>query len=481
MYFEECESLVSEQPDAAGVIEFLDKYIEHQGIGALLVPELLVACAEECNLRAEQVPSALDLLSQKGLLYIEEVVECESCGMFTLWSDVEKAINEHETLECSDCGEDIMKQQCARQPCYRSAKGTHSLGEKVEEHVAYQRNQPVAKPTTNATVRILHLSDLHFQSSSDLDTVLLPLINDLNEIGGGIDAVVITGDFTDHASPEEFDKAKIFVVCLLQNLRLQPSSCVIVPGNHDVYWDPEVYRPTVTKPSNINDEHYVIDDRVILKRDDEKYPARFDNFSTYLYEPLFGLPYQHEFEDQCIPYIIPNTDIQILAANSVWQIDNYYPDRAGIHLTALLRGLRNAEVQAVNMAIFRICVFHDPATGNDKMPDETYLEHLGKARIRLCLHGDIHEDRNDLVNPIESRKSIWVVGVGAFGASASARPESTPRIYNILEISADRANVKVHSRSCGKSGGAWEPHCIWPSADGNPSVRQAYYDISITK
>jgi hypothetical protein len=48
------------------------------------------------------------------------------------------------------------------------------------------------------------------------------------------------------------------------------------------------------------------------------------------------------------------------------------------------------------------------------------------------LHGDVHEERDDLLEYLDPRRKVHVVGGGSFGASPKDSPESTPRLYSVV-------------------------------------------------
>ena len=182
--------------------------------------------------------------------------------------------------------------------------------------------------------------------------------------------------------------------------------------------------------------------------------------------------------------LFEQTGIQFLTLNSSWHIDEWFRDRSGIHQGALVRGLRQAddEVRKANEAgrlsrdttPLRIAVWHHPVTGNEKIADDAFMEQLRQAGVRLCLHGHVHEDRADLIGYLHPHK-VHVAGAGSFGAVAKHRPESTPRLYNLVEVARDHGSITVYTRCMRKDGGAWEPHAIWPG--DKPGERRAYYVI----
>jgi hypothetical protein len=171
--------------------------------------------------------------------------------------------------------------------------------------------------------------------------------------------------------------------------------------------------------------------------------------------------------------------------NSSWIIDEFYPIRSGINSGALSRGLLQADEQIKQAKadrripdganILRLFVMHHPITGNEKIIDDAFLERLQQSDFRLCLHGHVHENRAELFGYIHPTRRMYVVGAGSFGAPVNARPESTPRHYNVLEVARDHSKIRVHTRALKKAGGAWEGWAIWPSQTSN--TKSIYYDI----
>ena len=70
---------------------------------------------------------------------------------------------------------------------------------------------------------VVHLSDLHF---GRVDDALIPKLTETVRALRP-HAVAISGDFTQHARPGEFEKARNFI-------RMLPGHLVTVPGNHDM-------------------------------------------------------------------------------------------------------------------------------------------------------------------------------------------------------------------------------------------------------
>jgi small GTP-binding protein len=378
------------------------------------------------------------------------------------------------------------------------ARRTVALRTRVEEGVKKVTDslkqlfrQPDRRVSTDEPLRILHLSDLHFTADTDLKAHLQPLVADLRDRSGGLgfdrlDYLVISGDLTSRAIPEEFDLAQCFTSELIQKFGLTAERCVIVPGNHDLSWDENVYD---WKPKRQVDERqlqagtFLPEGNGYLVRDNLRYPARFRNFSSHFHHPLLQLEYPLAFEEQGRVYFFENTGLQFLTFNSCWEIDEWFRGRASLHAGAVGRALECADEQVEtglqqNSQVLRIAVLHHPVTGNEKVQEDAFVDQLRQAHVRLALHGHVHEDRADLMSYLEPRK-LHVVGAGSFGAPASQRPESTPRLYNLLEIARDHSWVRVHTRCLKKRGGAWEGSAVWPGEE--PRSRLTFYTIPLTE
>src|SRR5262245_61001037 len=114
------------------------------------------------------------------------------------------------------------------------------------------------------------------------------------------------------------------------------------------------------------------------------------------------------------------------------------------------------------------------------MQDTEFLSNLQIAGVQVCLHGDVHEMRSDLIGHRRPGTTLEVIGAGSFGSPAAGRPESTPRLYNVLELDRSLASIRVHTRQQRKPNGAWEGYYEWPHPSGE-DTRLPYYDIRLKK
>lgn len=429
-------------------------------------------------------------------------MSCPGCGYQFAEGDIRERIARGESdigcVKCDRRASLAAGATKARQLDPALERRTVALRTKVEENVrkAARAVKQFFKQTdeelsADAPLRVLHLSDLHFGEGEDVRKSLRPLVADIKDASGGLgferlDYLVISGDLTNRATPPEFEAAQQFTSGLIEAFELTAQRCVVVPGNHDLSWDEPVYEFKLNRQveaARLKEGAYkkVGGDGYLL-RDDARYPQRFGNFSRFFYHPLFQLEYPLAPAEQGIPYLFPETGLQFLAFNSAWEIDEHFPGRAGISEAALTRALEKADQQVAGQmsggaAVLRVAVWHHPVTGNEKIAEDAFMQQLRQANVRLVLHGHVHEDRADLVGYTHPKK-IRVAGAGSFGAPARERPESTPRLYNLLEIARDHGSINVHTRCLRKGGGAWEGWAVWEGDE--PTAKKTFYQISLS-
>lgn len=355
-------------------------------------------------------------------------------------------------------------------------------------NVSFQRITESAHKETLTTepIRLLHLSDLHFSRQDDIIARLHPLANDLNDNLNitQIDYLVITGDLTNHGTPEEFEKAKEFINKVLVEFHLNIKHCIVVPGNHDVFMGDEVY--TWKSCGNIDisnlDEYlyYKVCEKESLKgyliQDEMHYPKRFENFSKCFYMRLFGKEYPVKPDDQCLTHCFED-GIQFVAINSCWQIDQVFPDRSGVNKTALLRGLHELKGAVHNRQVceprLRIAVLHHHIYGKDRIQHIGFIKHLQNTGVGLViLHGHIYENNPGLFHyPHPDFPEAHFIGAGTFRLSET----SIPQFYNVLEIQRDFSKAVIHTRFASPENEYWTEQKIWPQQSS--CSHESFYSI----
>lgn len=363
-------------------------------------------------------------------------------------------------------------------------KRRHKSTEQAVQVIERSGQADVTRP-----VRLLHLSDLHFSASTAISARLQWLLDDLKLDSGlafrQLDYLVVSGDFTDRGNPEGFEKAYEFVSGLTREFGLSAERCVLVPGNHDVRDLREAYEWR-DSPVGLKDGEWVRKDDIILAQSPTSYPLRLKLFSDSFFHKFLQKPYPADYPAQGSTVPFWDTGIQFITLNSCWRIDQFNRKRSGVHPDAVAHAIKDAqsqETEAKKSGKFdpeklplRIGVWHHAVAGPEQIRDVDFLGNLQKNGVRIALHGDVHEMRRDLIGYWHDKK-LHVVGSGSFGARAEDRPQSTPRLYNVLEISHDLHSARVHTRCQPKPDGPWKGWNEWPRPDGGEGALP-YYDIS---
>ncbi|NUN13817.1 MAG: metallophosphoesterase [Myxococcales bacterium] len=447
-------------------IQFVEEHLREVGVGVL--ERLDVRC--ECGYAFDEA------VVRKRLEDKRPDMLCPQCETRTPLSLMEKGNGDRDQIRAQLVAlrNEITE---SRREAVRDTK--YDLQTQRLTAVVDQPQQPV---------RILHLSDLHIFADADPKTLLQPLAADLRDKIDGmgiesLDLLVLSGDITNYGTAAEFQQALLFVQELVKEFGLSSQRCMIVPGNHDLSWEHEVYDWKSARKVAIDKltaGTFVRQGDGVLVRKELEYPGRFTHFSEHFYHPLFQQPYPLAPEDQGISAWFPQFKLQFLLLNTSVEIDEYHQSRSMVSPKALAKALSAADgqiKQADRSDLLRIAVFHHPITGNEKMEDDGFAEQLRKNDVRLALHGHVHEERHDLLAYLDPKRKMHCAGAGSFGAGAKERPPSVPRLYNLIEVAPDHKKVRIYTRSMRKDTGAWSGHAIWPGAD--PHTKRAWVDLEL--
>ena len=85
---------------------------------------------------------------------------------------------------------------------------------------------------------ILHLSDLHFRPGDDPEEHYGLLADDLRiDLKlAALDAIVVSGDVANFATPPEYELASQFLTLVMKAFSVPREAVILTPGNHDADW-----------------------------------------------------------------------------------------------------------------------------------------------------------------------------------------------------------------------------------------------------
>ncbi len=327
-------------------------------------------------------------------------------------------------------------------------------------------------------IRILHLSDIHLSTLAEAGKYRIQLETDLkNELRvRQLDYLIISGDIAEHSTPDEYKAAFELVDGLVRRFRLDSSRVVVVPGNHDLNWDISAqayaYIPRHNLPDPLTEEYIPAGDAGALKRDEERYEKRFENFSTHFYKKVCATKFPPDYPRQGILHLGAEDRILFLALNSCWNIDHHFTGRASINMEALTHAFDQMS-QGNHDDWLKIAVWHHPISGREMMNDE-FMELLAVHGFQICMHGHIHEAIEGFYK-YDAGRRIHIVGAGTFGAPAKEQLSGIPLQYNLLIYDTETQTITVETRKKEKPDGAWSADARW--GDKNNPVPRYTIDL----
>ena len=348
--------------------------------------------------------------------------------------------------------------------------------------------EPALSPALNRVLlprsRVLHLSDLHFDTQEHAIQWYDQLHGDLRgELGyDSLDAVILSGDISNHAIPSEFDAASQCMRDLQADFKLTPSQFVLVPGNHDVSWTRSKQAYKVWRREDYKEPlsagQFIDKGEYIEVPDDTNHRARFQPFADFYYAVRLE-PYPLDYEYQATVHHFADKKLLVLGLNSAWQLDHHFRDRADIHGVALGRALRRIQQEPSYADCLKLAVWHHPlqSPDPDRLRDTGFVERLAQAGFRLALHGHIHKPQQGLFryDMAASGRRIDFLGAGTCGAPTREWQPGYPLQYQLLEFHGHRLTVRSRKRE--ELNGSWKPDARW--TQGPDQHPLAHYEIDL--
>ncbi|OBR96968.1 MULTISPECIES: metallophosphoesterase [Clostridium] len=332
---------------------------------------------------------------------------------------------------------------------------------------------------------ILDLSDLHYTTDIDEKNEAYLLISDLKKVYfdnpessiklTDIDYVVISGDFVERGDSESsFEKAFKFIDILSKELNVPYQKIVIVPGNHDLSWSVTMssYHLTIGTPGP-NDKVVtnVGTDLFYLKRNDAEWYKKFTNYSRYLYEMLYKVPFPDNPKEQLkviLGDFIDNEKVAFFMLNTAAEIDQFNREVTYFDTDGLIKVSR----QLPQDNIIKIAVGHHPVDlTNSYGNDIPFANALQNENFKIYLHGHVHRSISlDYLNPQNINPNMVMIGAGALSVGKSGLWPGVPERYNVIKISKtdkpDKILVSVNTRQREYIGSYWQPAYIYYKDDG---------------
>jgi predicted MPP superfamily phosphohydrolase len=250
-------------------------------------------------------------------------------------------------------------------------------------------------------MRLLHLSDIHFQAPLCLtpdkdpnESFRVRLEEDLEEMcsdGVPVDAILVGGDIAYQADPDEYVAAKDWLLRVADACNCNPSRILTVPGNHDVDWT------ICALPPVSNAQDAVVNKRTFHDRDAAlRRQLEYAESAGHLYQPLSAynsfaaqfncnLFHGRPFWDQTLE-INEGVKLRIFGLNSTIVSGGGDRDRAP---GQLFLGSTQTVLRPERDVVALVLCHHPPKW----FSDSTEAENLIDARARLQFFGHEHNQR----------------------------------------------------------------------------------------
>jgi 3',5'-cyclic AMP phosphodiesterase CpdA len=327
-------------------------------------------------------------------------------------------------------------------------------------------------------VKILHLSDLHVTHDG----------RELNQLWGRarpavagqrFDFVVVSGDLTQRAAPSEYAKLKRFLEAEIEPLVIGDraavkSRVVIVPGNHDVDWNAEVFdtlalanarsdlaeqwfsdgqwRPA-TQPYRIKTGMFGHTSAFEIRA--ERYHERFVAVQSFLTDYYAGqLVYPHRpfalldargtGTGDWQAHVFPDLHVALLGFNSCYRNDRYWHG-AQIHEDAITEARDHIDQLDHSRSFLRIGVWHHGLESHRNRPDRLTFENLTAlvtSGIKVGFHGHVHKSHAQLHRFITD--DFALVSTGTLGSASDDRPDAVANQFSIVDLHRNRLRVEVY-------------------------------------
>jgi WD40 repeat protein/3',5'-cyclic AMP phosphodiesterase CpdA len=324
-------------------------------------------------------------------------------------------------------------------------------------------------PDSNS-ITIVHLSDLHFGEQHRHGRDVSPegedqppslaelLIADLSylkdQYGIQPDLVVVSGDLSETALPDEFRQASACLNQVREELGLSTREVLIVPGNHDISW--------------LKCQAYLFN---CMAEQIEPVAPLWPKYELYadMFADFYGCDEADRADGPQFPRDLPWTlfevpQLRTVAAglNSTINESHRTEDHYGHCGRAQYEWFAEQLARYEEMGWLRIGILHHNPRIADlddrkSLRDVQEFEKILLPRLNLVLHGHRHERRPDSMGSA----GIPVLGVGSAGVKAAKRAPEIPNQYQVLKVR--RGGIELLARR-------FEPGVGWV---GDTGVGQA--------
>jgi predicted phosphodiesterase len=335
-------------------------------------------------------------------------------------------------------------------------------------------------------MKIIHLSDLHFENNDRAEDVLSKLKRHLKKLKWECpDCLLISGDIIFRGNVAGYEGAKTLIKGILDTYK--GSRAIIVPGNHDVDLNQseEAYETKSEKWFEGNKHHtskdYLVTNEkgyvnFVRTEKEEEYWARFKNFANF-YQEITSEEYPLNPEEQGLLYPFETHNVVICGLNSAWCIDHLNLKRTRLNERAVNKVIDKVDAGDYS-GWLRLAVWHHPVNiqGEVCLSDsDGIINCLREANFLAAFHGHIHKPDSRQPQTLHQGNDFHCIGAGTFNAPEEEWSKGASLGYNLITIEQHIITVKSY-KSDGKAM-PWEDNYCWKGKNGESKSNE--YTVNI--
>ncbi len=328
-------------------------------------------------------------------------------------------------------------------------------------------------PKKRNTLTWFHFSDLHMSNEDTLDqsSVITALWEDIdNHMNSGLlpDFVAFSGDIAYHSDKDEYDLAiKHFFKPLIHHTHIDIERLIIVPGNHDVYWQTvEGLNNPLPKLTSKKDLRYLEKENIR-----KLYSNVFDNYLNYFYFKIFKQKDSDPLFNLYRTFDIGKEQIALCGLNSAW-LSGFNKNKEGnvdddrnlaigkLQVSTLLENTKDS--------FLRIAVCHHPMETLLSI-DRSEIEGTIRKSFDFLLNGHLHDA--NILQQCDLAGDINIVKAGPVFDSSNM-----PNSYNIVQLDLSTGMGKVILRKYNEKRNEWQK-----DIESTGEEKDGVIDIEVSK
>jgi len=337
------------------------------------------------------------------------------------------------------------------------AQDLYEDGSKKEETIIRINKVIGVHNRSQSSLCLYHFSDIHYGKQykylkKEICNFLVEQVRDQAELIRSKDTkldlelpklLAFSGDFTHHATDEEFQNALKFVKDVSEMLEEYGISSPIITlctGNHDFNWD-----------DSISQEHTTIkiDDKVSLTERTEpsdKYikSIKWNRFNQIFFDQIAKYSTISNYPEWIYYNYADRFGLKIFSINTAYNM-TYKNNKVFVDRKTLEELY---EIVRKEKPCYGILLCHHPLHdwGDEKAIEEIKHFLFEKLKIRVILSG--HRHSNTIISHrIESNRNIHEIRTGSLSVSDSERDHSEPPAFRILKFEKNNENSWERIRS----------------------------------